>query len=89
MTDEQLVDLMHLLTPEDHQAIAHILNRLVVLNDPDYTKLTPNKQRELDEAMKDDGSLNYEQLKGEFPIEDEELSSVEIKGMGGTLHYLI
>lgn len=51
MTDEQLVDLMHLLTPEDHQAVEHIIKRLVVLNDPDYTRLTPMEKKELDEAL--------------------------------------
>ncbi|HBC31646.1 MAG TPA: hypothetical protein DC024_10450 [Clostridiales bacterium] len=69
MTDKQLVDLMHLLTVEDHQAVEHIIKRLVILNDPNYTRLTPMEKKELNEAVKDNGNLiTHEKLKKEIGI---------------------
>ena len=69
MTDDQLVDLMHLLTPEDHEVVEYIIKRLVVLNDPDYTRLTPMEKKELDKAVKGNGNLiTHEELKKEIGI---------------------
>lgn len=68
MTDEQLVDLMHLLTVEDHQAVEHIIKRLVILNDPNYTRLTTMEKKELNEAMQNDDFISQEQLKKELKL---------------------
>lgn len=79
MTDEQLVDLLHL--SDDHQAVEHIIKRLVILNDPDFTRLIPMEKKGLDETMQDNELISYEQLKEKLPIEDEKLSDEEIKGI--------
>lgn len=60
-----LVDML----PEDEQVFAfEFVKKLVKAWDPDYTKLTPQEAKSLEEAMGEQETMSFQDLKQELNL---------------------
>lgn len=65
MKSEELMYMINQLSEENRKAIEIIVRNLF---DPDYTKLTPQEQNDLNEASRETDTITHEQLKEELKL---------------------
>ena len=65
---KQLVDLVDLLDSGSRYAIETIIKNLVVMNDPDFMKLTEEERQKLDIALKSDDFIDFDVFKKTLSI---------------------
>lgn len=63
---KEAVGLLEVLPESDQNFALEFIKKLVLAWDPDFTKLTPAEQRELEEArkdMKENGTVSHSEIK--------------------------
>ena len=68
MSNNQLLDMINLLTDESRNAIATIIKNLLTANDPDYVTLTPEEQKNLETALNSSDKISLSEFKKELGI---------------------
>ena len=62
---KEAVDLLEILPENDQNFALEFIKKLVLAWDPDFTKLTPAEQRELEEAkrdMEENGTVSHSEI---------------------------
>lgn len=70
---DRINELTNILPVKEQRIIYEIVRRFVVAWDPDYVKLTPEEEREYEEALKEPITITHEELKKELGLEEEKL----------------
>ena len=68
MPNNQLLDMINLLTDENRNAIATIIKNLLIANDPDYVTLTSEEQKNLEMALNSNDKISLDEFKKELGI---------------------
>ena len=68
MSNTQLLEMINLLTDESKNAIETIVKNLLMANDPDYIKLTPEEQKNLETALNSNDKIPLNEFKKELGI---------------------
>ena len=56
---KQIADMVEILPEQDQSLAYELVKKLVLAWDPDYTKLTPEKAREVDQAAREMAAGDY------------------------------
>ncbi len=59
---KQVLDLMEILPESEQDFVLEFVKKLVLAWDPDFTKLTPEEKRELEEAMADTETVSHDAI---------------------------
>ena len=62
---KEAADLLEILPETEQNFALELIKRLVIGWDPDYTKLTPDEKKELDDAERDismNGAISHEEI---------------------------
>lgn len=68
MTNTELLEMINQLSQADKDAIEGIVERLIVAHDPDYTQLTPQEKKNLQQAENENKLISHEELKKELGL---------------------
>ena len=68
LSTNQLVDLVELLDGNSREAIEAIIKNLVVMNDPEFVKLTKEERQNLDTALESDDYIDFDEFKESLGI---------------------
>lgn len=67
---EQFMDFVDALPEDDRAMVYHLVKRLIVAWDPDFTRLTPQEAKELEEIKKENDYTPLEEI--DWDSEDED-----------------
>ena len=67
---EQFMDFVDALPEDDRAMVYHLVKRLIVAWDPDFTRLTPQEAKELEEMKKENDYIPLEEINWDSEDED-------------------
>ena len=67
---EQFMDFVDALPEDDRAMVYHLVKRLIVAWDPDFTRLTPQEAKELEEIEKENDYIPLEEINWDSEDED-------------------
>lgn len=59
---KQVIDLMEILPESEQNFALEFIKKLVIAWDPDFTKLTPFEQAELEKALQDTETVSHNDI---------------------------
>lgn len=59
---KQVIDLMEILPESEQNFALEFIKKLVLAWDPDFTKLTPREQVELEKALEDKETISHDEI---------------------------